>query len=286
MAKLEIEGVKGLPFANLNHYEATSLYETEIFPKLKEINANSGYKIWGYRSLSLELETAFTGSFGAVLSWRVDEALVRDIDVMIPVEAEEHLKRTLLSMGIPCKKHGTQIACMLTIKGEPRQFDFELKPFRDFEPCEWALLSNSWDLRDADIGLKGAYHKMLLMSLTAAWDEIDCLSLAYGLRTRALGTRDYTTNMEDIVLRLFDLQKKHDPVKLCAEALEEEKMYHLAGVLELMKNYLDPYQIQYKVLKKLNTKMGEREFDKEQIDLVVEKVKEVLGIDMATDLVV
>lgn len=256
MSKAEVNGQKGVPFSSLVALEI----EEKLEPILKRLNERSQYALYGYRQRAITDMMIYQGSFNFALEdWDHNDFEVGDIDCMIPKEHDATLRAVLHEEKIDFRKVGTTIISLIPLDGELRQVDFELKPFFEGIPTEFSLFSNRWDERDFKLKLKGAYHKLLLVSLTSAWNRLDTLSISYGLRYR--DGEEYVTNMETIVQRLFDRNgslKGEDRQQLIVRALTRSKMDYFEGVCELMRDTLNEYQIRSQVLPKFKSSILER----------------------------
>lgn len=256
---MEINGITGSPFTLLPSDPFSML--DKLSEILFSINEEANYKIWGYRPPNAS--SIVTGSMEAVVNSSIfqdDIPILRnrkinDIDLMIPMGTDKFLMDALTKLGIPNKKYGPQVFAMIDIDGVTRQVDFAMKPFFDSRPTDFACMSSSWYEDDARSGIRAVYHKLLLMSLTAAYDDADAFSMAYGIRER--DKKEYVCEMEQIVLRLFDRDNQMEGLarsSLVGEAIHEEKLHHFRGVVDLMSFYMMEVE-RRKVREKFTRKM-------------------------------
>lgn len=258
---MEINGQTGVPFiGTLSDLNKAEWY---LYKFLKNLNKKSDYRLYNKNALTLVGSHYLTGSVEGILKnsdlFRDEVITANDFDVIVPLEAKEFLGDLLKSEGIPFRKYGTQFHALVELDGILRQVDFEPKQFDEIGvPSEFAKFSNSWNRQDIHIGLKGAFHKMLLMSITAAWDEEDAFSVAYGIRKRDEEPRVYVTDMEKILYRLFRPTSKADRRLLVSE------LTHFDGVSWLIKSFI-PIDRHQKIYDKFVRKTQERQYDEEQV---------------------
>lgn len=104
---------------------------------------------------------------------------VGDIDTQIPAEHKDKLEQHLTpgsTFGnmtvVGTKKHGSQISAIMRHNptGKHHQVDFEPAEYdkKTGEPNKFSQFSHSSDWNDVKSGIKGAFHKLLLSSTTAA----------------------------------------------------------------------------------------------------------------------
>ena len=279
--KIEIEGHKGSTF---NVYELPEIHNN-VMELLEHMNEYSKFELFGIRNKAIYEGTAFTGSYGYYINAERPNrnSLIGDVDIILPISNGEELLRSYLNEErVPFKKIGTQISTVLSPSvNRWIQIDFQFKQYHDNEPSEFAQFSNSLSAEDVFIGLKGVYHKLLLASLTAAWDEKDCFSVAYGLREREGDYKLYVNSLEYIAKSLFlkETDNFNSVTSFAKSAFEFRNFYHFRGLCILISNFLRDEQI-FKVLRKFVKKINEKEYPQHQIDVVKTIVEDILKIKL------
>lgn len=115
---------------------------------------------------------------------------IGDVDIAVPSDKAENLFEILESIrGVELLSGetlvgfnrnsvaslGTQINCIFEFnENRPYlvQIDFELLPFDEAGPTEWARFSHSSSFDDARNGVKGVHHKYMLRSIVGALSKI------------------------------------------------------------------------------------------------------------------
>lgn len=147
------------------------------------VKKNTGRGLFGETGQGLKAGNIFAGSTRQFMDKNIPDEehnkfkpKVGDIDVMYDArhkealedhlkEGEKHGKFTIVGV----KKHGTQVSALMQHEdGQVHQIDFEPAEYKDNAPSEWAQFSHSANWNDTRAGMKGAFHKFLLSSLTAA----------------------------------------------------------------------------------------------------------------------
>lgn len=262
---------------------------------LLNLNENYQYSIFGLRSLALFNNQVFTGSFGFFLdkdnlNYQFQKT-IGDVDIIFPIEHKGKLLCFVMDNNIKHKRHGTQLSILLP--NFNHQVDFELKEFADYLPTELSRFTNSWHRDDANNGIKGAFHKIMLSALTAAFDERDVFSVSYGLRKRnPFPAYDFVAynlyDLEKTFLRLFfgisrpsELTEetiRDDIFGLSQIAFRDEYFYSFVGLCILSSMILNQEQID-KVMAKFHRKIGEKTYDLDQLKRVKNTIKEELNYD-------
>ena len=132
---------------------------------------------------------------------------VGDIDTQVPEEHKDKLEQHLQPGAkygnftvVGNKKHGSQISAVMKHEptGKHHQVDFEAVEYdkKTKEPNELAQFSHSSDWGDVKNKVKGAFHKMLLSSTTAA-----------GSRPAIVENKKGERNVEDAEKHAFSVDK-------------------------------------------------------------------------------
>ena len=165
------------------------------------------------------------GSLLDASSYEWKPTTISDVDVMIPIGSDKELKNTLQEMEIPFVKYGTTIHALHVMY----QVDFTIKPFLNGEPTPFAIMSSHTSAADHERGLKGVWHKLLWGSMTAAYDDADAFSIAYGIRPRdkKIPPAEYVSDLRAIMELLFN---RDNDTKLGKKLYFEEKVEDMGSV--------------------------------------------------------
>jgi hypothetical protein len=195
---------------------------------------------------------------------------VGDIDLMVDENLKEQIKKFIadhegedfasLSL-IGSKSAGDQLITLWKLEpmGINIQMDLEFVAFAKDKPAEWSEFSHSASFEDIELGVKGAFHKILMTSLLGHRKTDSVLQMKTkqkdikagthalsikGLRkkfekigeldgkplVRETGSKDFNTNFYEIIKEAFGADATEDDVKL---------FWSFTGILKLMKKYLD-----------------------------------------------
>lgn len=163
---------------------------------------------------ALKNNTAYAGSTKHFMDSGISDSefkkhkpTVGDIDTQVPEEHKDKLEEHLQPGSkygnftvVGNKKHGNQISAIMHHgpTGKNHQVDFEPVEYdkKTQEPNELAKFSHSSDWGDVKNGVKGAFHKMLLSSTTAAGSKPAIVENKKGVR-----------NVENIEKHAFSVDK-------------------------------------------------------------------------------
>ena len=177
----------------------------------KSFHKKHGTSLFGN---SLKNGTAYAGSTKHFMDKGISDAefkkhkpSVGDIDTQIPEEHKDKLEEHLQPGSkygnftvVGNKKHGSQISAVMKHEptGKHHQVDFEPTEYdsKTKEPNKFAQFSHSSDWGDVKNGVKGAFHKILLSSTTAAGNRPGIVENKKGVR-----------NVDDIETHAFSVDK-------------------------------------------------------------------------------
>lgn len=195
---------------------------------------------------------------------------VGDIDLMVDENIksqltnfiENHEDEDFASLTlIGSKKAGDQLITLWKLEpmGINLQMDLEFVAFAKDKPAEWSEFSHSASFEDIELGIKGAFHKILMTSLMGHKKTDAILQLKTkqkeikagthtlsikGLRKKfekigiqdgkpvlkLTNSKDFNTNFYEIIKQVFGTDATEDDVKL---------FWSFTGILKLMKKYMD-----------------------------------------------
>lgn len=135
----------------------------------QSFKADTGHDLFGPGAKALHSGSAYSGSTKHLMSGE-RKSSIGDVDVMVPHEHAEALHKHLTpgrQVGhytvVGAKRRGTETtALMKTPRGQVHQFDFEHVAYHGGEPHPGDQFLHSSSAEDAELGIKGAHHKMLL----------------------------------------------------------------------------------------------------------------------------
>jgi len=203
---------------------------------------------------------------------------VGDIDLMVDENlkakirgfVESHKGEEFASLHlVGSKAAGDQTITLWKLEptGINIQIDLEFVAFEVDKPSKWSEFSHSSAFEDIEVGVKGAFHKMLMTSLLGhkKTDSIlqmktkqkeikagtNALSIK-GLRRkyekigeqdgkpviRETGSKEFNTNFYDIMKEAFGYDAKEEDLK---------HFWSFTGILKLMKEHLEKHEI-HKIL--------------------------------------
>lgn len=304
----------------------------KIKASLRELNssyeADTGSKLWPRGAINDG--TIFSGSTKHFLNSNISAAeftqhkkKVGDIDTMVPSEKKaelgEFLKRNVGERfaNLTLKAYKLQVdqyICIFRLDDPSLnvQVDLELVKFERGLPTEWASFSHSSGWNDIKNGVKGAFHKHLLMSLNAhkviegieqmvkKQKEFKAALHSFSVKglqhkyekighqegqplVKALNTKNFIQDFDQVFEAAFD----HEPTKSDIEAF-----WTFDGMLGLIKKYLKRDDRQ-KVLDKFASwsfgkgaqglYVGDAERDKEEKMVAINRAQKILGLKV-TDL--
>jgi hypothetical protein len=143
----------------------------------------TGNHIFGPNHEALNDRSAFMGSSNAFMDPKIShkefaqfKPKVGDVDIAIPEEHTGTLadqlkpgKRYGKYTFVGGKKSGTQnLGLFRHDDGRVQQIDMEPATYENGRPSEWNQFAHGSDWGDVKSGVKGAFHKLLLRSVTAA----------------------------------------------------------------------------------------------------------------------
>lgn len=268
----------------------------DIKDSLHDLNSKF-HKVHGHSLFGKALDTGsvYSGSTKTFMDKSIPDKefikhkpLVGDVDTQIPHEHTDKLE-SMLTHGakfgkmtvLGTKKHGSQISAIMKYEptGKHHQVDFEQVNYdkKTQEPDELSQFSHSSDWGDNKKGIKGAFHKILLSSITAAHSkpaivedkkgkreikdvEKHAFSVDKGLRERhkqidsvggmpvlkenAPKDSVYDTNLNSIHEKLFN--KKTEPGDI-------KKISSFSGLANHIRKHLSPEQHEKIIHKYVNT---------------------------------
>jgi hypothetical protein len=159
----------------------------DIHNSLKDLDSQfkekHGHSLFGK---SLDTGSTFAGSTKHFMNKSISDKefakhkpTVGDIDTQIPAEHKDKLEQHLTPGAkfgnmtvVGTKKHGSQISAIMHHEGTGKHHQVDFEPV-DYdketeEPNKLSQFSHSSDWGDVKKGIKGAFHKILLSSTTAA----------------------------------------------------------------------------------------------------------------------
>lgn len=253
-----------------------------IFSSLLKISAefkdDTGIELW--KRNSLKAGHYFSGSTKHFFNQSLpsEELLkykksVGDIDLMVPEALREqiimflthHEGETFGSLKlVGSKKSGDQTITVWhsTDLDQYIQIDFEYSEFENGEPTKWSHFSHSSSFEDMQLGIKGAFHKLLMTSLMGHKKKESVLQMKTkqkdltaslhalsikGLRKkyekigtqvgkpviRETGSKEWNTNLYDIVKEVFGIEPKEADI---------QKFWTFKGILELITEHMSKKQ--------------------------------------------
>ena len=269
---MEIDGTKSDTIYFQNNEEIKK-FESFINSIVKTINEGTYGNIW---TIDLPYSEIITGSF----QWVYKTKQINDVDLLIPLHSAQCLKEFFERNNVPHVKYGTKVHAIFPYLDKNVQFDFGQTPFYDNRPSEWSYLSTFQSYQDSELGIKGVWHKLLLGSLTAAWNDVHVISIAYGLRIRdgkTWNAADYLTNVPLIWNHLLNFDER-----LTFQERMEMMVYasnfgnSVSGILILMEKYYSPEQIDL-VFNKFAKRIKDYKLNDKYIDGEEDKIRQFIS---------
>jgi len=269
-----------------NHPQAVSRKErqSDLHDALSQMSdehaQKTGQHIFGPNHEALNDRSAFMGSSNAFMDPKISnkefaqhKPKVGDVDIAIP---EEHTG-TLADQLKPGKKYGkytfiggkksgTQnLGLFRHDDGRVQQIDMEPATYENGRPSEWNQFAHGSDWGDVKSGIKGAFHKLLLRSVTAAQGTNGIVRNKKGDTRKFIPNHSFSVdrgmrpshaqigqeNGDTIYREMTPKESQYDTSlpsiygKMFGKAPEPSDMktfgsYH--GVLDSMKKHLNPEQ--------------------------------------------